>query len=98
MLALVLALVLALALPQDPIPTNKLSDLWGEFTNFHMTQFFLFLAKFAPRLTTWVGKWAWWLQSDGGVGQDHGFKVFTFDCLVSPDVCGCRWIRERSGG
>jgi len=48
-----------------------------------MTQLFLFTAQFLPWLTSWVGRWVWWLQSDGSVAQDDGYKVFTFDCLVS---------------
>jgi hypothetical protein len=48
-----------------------------------MTQLFLFTARFFPWLTQWVGRWVWWLQSDGSVAQDDGYKVYTFDCLVS---------------
>lgn len=49
-----------------------------------MTQLFLFTARFFPWLTKWVGRWVWWLMSDGSVQQDDGYKVYTFDCLVSP--------------
>ncbi|KAI5453970.1 D-arabinono-1,4-lactone oxidase [Naganishia albida] len=62
-------------------PPIKVATLFGNFFHYHVTQFFLWLATFVPRYTSLVGKWAWWLNENPVVQQDHSYKVFTFDCL-----------------
>jgi len=53
---------------------------------FHITQFFLFMARIFPSFTPWVGRWAWWLTKEDSVSVDDGYKVLNFDCLVSPTL------------
>ena len=49
---------------------------------YHVTQFFLLVARAFPSLTPWVGRWAWWLSKEDSQVVDDGYKVLNFDCLV----------------
>jgi hypothetical protein len=79
-------------------PPIKVWSLFGDFFHYHVTQFFLYLCTFVPRYTSWVGKWAWWLNESPVVQQDHSYKVYTFDCLVSATIlvdCGQLFNLQR---
>lgn len=54
----------------------------GHILGFHVTQFFLYVARIFPSLTSLVGRWAWWLSKEDSVMVDDGYKVLNFDCLV----------------
>jgi hypothetical protein len=49
---------------------------------YHLTQVFLYISRYIPSFTPWVGRWAWWLANEETVMVDEGYKVLNFDCLV----------------
>ncbi|KIR27416.1 D-arabinono-1,4-lactone oxidase [Cryptococcus deuterogattii 99/473] len=62
-------------------PAQPTSDLVGHILGYHVTQFFLYVARIFPSLTSLVGRWAWWLSKEDSVRVDDGYKVLNFDCL-----------------
>jgi hypothetical protein len=61
-----------------PIPHGSYLD---HLLGYHVTQFLLFVSRFACNLTPAVGRWAWALARKGSTVVDHSYKVFNFDCL-----------------
>lgn len=68
----------------------------AHFLGFHVTQFLLFLSRFFPSFTPWVGKWAWWLAKEDSEVVDDGYKILNFDCLVGGSFY-LSWNRLRLG-
>lgn len=66
----------------DIQPAQPASSLMAHILGFHITQFFLFVARLIPSLTPAVGRWAWWLSKEDSEVVDDGYKVLNFDCLV----------------
>ncbi|ORX37208.1 D-arabinono-1,4-lactone oxidase [Kockovaella imperatae] len=62
-------------------PARPASSVLDFILGYHVTQFFLLIARFLPFLTPWVGRWAWWLSKGESVVVDDGYKVLNFDCL-----------------
>lgn len=59
------------------------TSLVNHILGYHITQFFLLVARIFPPLTSWVGLWAWWLSKEDSEVVDDGYKVLNFDCLYS---------------
>ena len=69
----------------DGQPAQPTSSFMAHLLGFHITQFFLFVARLIPSLTPAVGRWAWWLSKEDSEVVDDGYKVLNFDCLVRDD-------------
>jgi L-gulonolactone oxidase len=63
-------------------PAKPSPSLMAHILGYHVTQFFLFVARFIPPFSPFVGRWAWWLSKEDSEVVDDGYKVLNFDCLV----------------
>jgi L-gulonolactone oxidase len=45
-------------------------------------QFLLFLSRYFPDLTLFIGRYALWLTGGESVNIDDSYKVFSLDCKV----------------
>ncbi|KAK1925844.1 putative D-arabinono-1,4-lactone oxidase [Papiliotrema laurentii] len=62
-------------------PAKPSPSLMAHILGYHVTQFFLFVARFIPPFSPFVGWWAWWLSKEDSEVVDDGYKVLNFDCL-----------------
>ncbi|KAK8858782.1 hypothetical protein IAR55_003012 [Kwoniella newhampshirensis] len=62
-------------------PAQPTTSLMAHILGFHVTQFLLFVSRYIPSFTPFVGRWAWWLSKEESVVVDDGYKLLNFDCL-----------------
>ncbi|KAG5645619.1 hypothetical protein DXG03_005610 [Asterophora parasitica] len=53
---------------------------WHTFWGYHITQLFLFFARYFLFLNTWISHYTCWLISSRTVGVDDGHAIFNVDC------------------
>ncbi|GLB44623.1 putative D-arabinono-1,4-lactone oxidase [Lyophyllum shimeji] len=62
-------------------PRNPAENWWRNWLfGHHVTQFFMFIARYFLFLNTWISHWICWLISARTIGVDDSHIIFNVDC------------------
>ncbi|KAG6868655.1 hypothetical protein C0993_012460 [Termitomyces sp. T159_Od127] len=67
--------------PASNIPKNPVGGWWWHtFMGYHLTQLFLFFARYFLTLNAWISHYTCWLMKERTVGVDDSHRIFNVDC------------------
>ncbi|KNZ71577.1 L-gulonolactone oxidase [Termitomyces sp. J132] len=67
--------------PASDMPKNPVGGWWWHtFLGYHVTQLFLFVARYFLFLNTWISHYTCWLIEKQTVGVDDSHRIFNVDC------------------